>query len=688
MRDLLLEVGTEEMPALFVRDAIRQLPDKARSIFSKSRIEVGEVQSIGTPRRIVLMISGVSDRQTDLETEIPGPLTKVAYDEEGNPTQAAIGFARSLGIEVSSLKIIEGDKGKRVCGVKVEHGKETIEVLPHLLCEVIRSLDFPKSMRWGTGTFRFARPIRWILALFGEEIVRFKIDDVSSGGATYGHRLLRRDPIPIKVPSEYKKKLQEAFVIVDDSERWDLIKDGLFKEAEKKGEELRDYESLLTEVTYLVEYPKVIRCSFDKKFLSLPSEVLIASMCEHQRYFPLFARDGSLRPSFLVVSNNPDSEDVIKKGNERVITARLSDAVFFFKEDTKRRLDERVEDERRVVWHDKLGTLFEKTQRLVELSGLLAGVLSKEEAGLVKRAAFLSKTDLLTEMVGEFPSLQGVMGFRYALYFGEHEDVAQGIREHYLPRFSGDCGPEGNIGAVLGLADRIDTISGFFGIGAVPTGSEDPYGLRRAAQAILEIILEKGYRLSIQEVFSKAIDLYHVSFDRKRSEILQDIKDFMLQRLIASFENRGINRDISLSCAEIAQDDPVDCLARARALSFIRSSKVFESLIVSFRRASNILSGISWDEVPKIRPEELGVAGERDLYEAYLGIKTDVERHLNEEDYVSAFKSLTYFCKPIDSFFDNVMVMVEEQETRMRRLGLLHAIISLFLKVADLSKLK
>ena len=505
MKELLLEIGTEEIPAGFVSQALSDLKELVRKEFEANRIDFKGIRTLGTPRRIVLSIESVSEKQRDEETKRIGPSKAAAFDEKGTPTKAAIGFAKGQSVAVDSLEVIQTEKGEYVCAVKRETGRSTLEILSRLLPGVVLAIPFQKSMRWAEVPIRFARPIHWILSLFGGEVIPFEIGDVRSGNITYGHRFMSPDPIVVSDFKTYLQKLGQASVIVDPAERKKKIEEGMIREgARVSGKVLKD-EDLLNEVNFLVEYPLPLCGSFDEKFLRLPREVVIHSMKEHQRYFPLMDDHGRLLPHFICISNIvPRDEKVVVKGNERVLKARLSDAAFFFEDDLKTPLEKRVEELKKVVFQAKLGTSYEKVMRFKNLASWIAERIDPKVRLSVERAAFLCKADLVTGMVGEFPKLQGIVGKEYARLSGERAEVSEAIYEHYLPGFSGDRLPSNPVGDIVSLADKMDTIVGCFGVGLLPSGTADPFGLRRQALGIIRILLEKEYSLSIIELLEES----------------------------------------------------------------------------------------------------------------------------------------------------------------------------------------
>ncbi len=686
MKELLLEIGTEEIPAGFVPQALMDLESLAKRELEASRIEFSGTKTLGTPRRLVLVIESVSEKQRDEETRKIGPSKQAAYDAEGNPTKAAIGFAKGQSVPVESLTVIQTEKGEYVCAVKKESGRPTAELLSSLLPKWILSIPFQKSMKWAEVPIRFARPIHWILALFGGEVVSFEVGHIRSGNVTYGHRFMNPAPLAVKDFQSYLQKTREAFVIVDPLERKRRIEDGMIQEgARVSGRVLKD-EDLLNEVNFLVEYPVALCGGFDRKFLSLPREILIHSMKEHQRYFPLVDDHGVLLPHFFCVSNiMPKNREVVVKGNEKVLKARLSDAAFFFEDDLKIPLEKRLEQLKKVVFQAKLGTSYEKVMRFKELASWMAGRVDPKLREAVERASLLCKADLVTGMVGEFPKLQGVVGREYARLAGERPEIAGAIYEHYLPGFAGDRLPSSPIGDIVSIADKMDTIVGCFGVGLVPTGTADPFGLRRQALGIIRIILEKRYSLSLRGLIEESEKQLKEKMERPVEEVKEGVLDFFRVRYQNFLLDKGYSFDVTDAVLSISFDDLLDVQGRIDALRKAREWKDFESIVIAFKRAMNILKG----SPPR---KEMNAflfteSAEKILDQAFVVAKEKISAFLSAKDYEAALLEMTRMKKPIDEFFDGVMVMVEDEAIRNNRLALLDEIGKLFLRIADFSKL-
>jgi glycyl-tRNA synthetase beta chain len=686
MKELLLEIGTEEIPAGFIPQALVDLEALVKKELEASRIDFNGIRTLGTPRRLVLLIESVSEKQRDGETKKIGPSKQAAFDAKGNPTKAAIGFAKSQSVPVESLTMIQTEKGEYVCAVKKESGRPTSELLVSLLPKWILSIPFQKSMKWADVPIRFARPIHWILALFGGEVVSFEVGNIRSGKITYGHRFMHSGPVPVKDFQSYLQKTREASVIVDPGERKKKIEDEMIREgARVSGRILKD-EELLNEVNFLLEYPVALCGTFDTKFLSLPREILIHSMKEHQRYFPVVDDHGKLLPHFICISNiHPKNREVVVKGNEKVLKARLSDAVFFFEDDLKISLDKRVEQLKKVVFQAKLGTSYEKVMRFKQLALWITERIDPKLREAVERTSHLCKADLVTGMVGEFPKLQGIVGKEYARLSKEKPEVAEAIYEHYLPGFAGDRLPSSPIGDIVSIADKMDTIVGCFGVGLVPTGTADPFGLRRQALGIIRIVLEKKYSISLRGLVEESEKQLKEKMERPVEEVKEEVLDFFRVRYQNFLLDKEYPFDVTDAVLSISFDELLDVQGRIDALRKAREWKDFESIVIAFKRAMNILKG----SPPKkeINPSLFAESAEQSLYQSFLKAKEKIGLHLNKRDYHAALMEMTQMKKPIDEFFDGVMVMIENEAIRNNRLALLDEIGKVFLRIADFSKL-
>jgi glycyl-tRNA synthetase beta chain len=680
---LLLEIGTEEIPARFLPPALTMLRDNASSIFSEHSIDHPDIRTYATPRRLALIVKGMPPVQKDMVKEVTGPPKKAAFDENGKPTKAAIGFAGSQGIDVSQLSIKKTDKGEYIAAVIRQKGIPVKELLPEVLSRIILSLHFPKSMRWGSGNLRFVRPIHWILALYGEETIHFDIDGIKSGNITKGHRFLSPGSFSVKEVPTYIHLLENNYVIADQDKRKKLIVDGLDSISSSiNGVALKD-KDLLETVIYLVEYPVPVLCEFPSEYLGLPKELLVTVMKDHQKYFAVEDSSGKLRNHFIVISNTKnENSEMIKTGAERVIKARFEDARFYYEEDMKKPLHKRVDDLKRVTFHDKLGNLYDKTARMVDLSLSLSDKLFPDKRNDIERAARLCKTDLITGVVGEFPELQGLMGRYYALHDGETDDVANAIMQHYKPSCSGDSIPETDEGCILSLSDKIDNLASFFNINIVPTGSEDPFALRRQAIAIIAILLEKEYDITLREMLDKAGRCYA---DRK-SSLTDDVLNFFMQRIEPLLSARDYEPDMVQSVIHLAGDIPLNGLIeRLDSIKRFATRGEYNSFLVAVKRVNNIIPGT---EIPPMRQALLIESQEKALCNDIMDIKPKIHELSVNKRYDDALSLLTTLTGSINNFFDGVLVMDKRDEIRLNRLALLKEIWSTVSAFADFSKLK
>lgn len=687
-QDLLLEIGTEEIPARFIPGALEALKNLAGERFQQSRLQYRDIKTVGTPRRLALLGFGVSSFQEDKEESIMGPPKSSAFDGNGLPTKVALGFAKAKGVGIEDLEFFETPKGVYLGLKKKVKGLLTLEVLAELLPQLILDLPFPKFMRWGTSSLRFARPVHWIVALFGEQVIPFVLGGIESGNQTTGHRFMAPEAIPLRKAGEYLSKLRQAMVFVDPLEREDKLRSAISLLAEKaQGKVLTDSE-LLKEVNFLVEFPEPVSGGFNAEFLKLPPEVLITSMKEHQRYFPMVDEQGNLLPLFIAINNTrvKDTPRVVK-GHEKVLRARLSDAQFFFKEDLKKPLSERVEGLKAVVFHSRLGTSFEKVERIVRLAATLARTLAPEKEAMVKRCAFLCKADLISLMVGEFPNLQGIMGREYALRSGEEEETAQGIFEHYLPLSVGSPMPETVTGTIVGLADRLDTLAGFFGLGLIPTGSADPYALRRQAQAVIQLIWNQRYSFSMNEILDQALIPYAGIIKEEPESIKQNLFAFLALRLQHLLEGEErVGQETIQAVLTAGWDDVGELRDRALALQDFQSHPDFRSLAVGCKRALNILKGVSSSDTGEVHVERLVEPEEKELFEKVNKKQVELDRFFRQKNYADYLIHLAQLRPTIDGFFNKVLVMSPDETIRNNRLALLFQLTSLFNRFALFSQ--
>ena len=678
-KDLLLEIGTEEVPAHVMPHLLADLKRLAGDLLAEHRLGYEGLRTIGTPRRSALLVTGLAERQEDVSTETRGPSVDIAFDAEGNPTKAGAGFARGQGIDPAELIQRDG----YVYASVHEKGAETATLLAELLPELIRAIPLPNSMRWGDLDFRFIRPIRWIVALYGNEVVPFTLANVASGNASRGHRTLAPADFVIASPADYEAACEKAYIIVDPERRRAMICEQIAETAKACGGTAEITPDLLEEVLYLVEYPTALSGAFEEKYLALPAETVITPMRDHQRYFPVKAVDGSLLPVFITVRNGGREHlDVVAHGNERVLRARLADAQFFFDEDRKKSLAEHREKLKTVVFQQGLGSMYEKTERLMGLvTAIVEDIVPDEEsyetlATDARRAAELSKADLVTGMVTEFTELQGIMGREYALLDGEKPEVARAIDEQYMPRFAGDALPKTDLGFALSVADKIDNIVGTFSRGKIPTGSQDPFALRRQALGLVLMLIEQESGLLLSDLVDEACDLYDLD-DAARDKMQSDVADFIRLRLKNVLTERGVRYDVQeavLADVDFVADVPV----RAAYVERLLASGGADALVQSFVRVGNIA-----------RTAEAGVVDaalfaadeEGALLSAYENAAAA------RDDGADPMAAEQMLAKAIDAFFDEVMVMDKDERIKANRLSLLKAIDNYLLETADYSKI-
>ena len=688
--DFLLEIGTEEIPAGYIPPVLDQLREVAAQSLTEARLPFEDVRTLGTPRRLTLWVKGLTTLQPDQVTEVSGPPKRVAYDGDGNPTKAAIGFAKAQGVNVEDLKIVETERGEYVAVDKLEKGQSAHDFLKTEIPEWIESLNFPKTMRWDN--LRFARPIRWLVALLGDGVVDFQLDTLRSGGQTYGHRSLNPEPIELSSASlaDYIEGLRAVNVIVDPEERRKEIESQVTETLKAEGCLTTIDPELLDTVNFLVENPQAITGSFSESHLSLPTEVLITPMKTQQRYFPMWQSDGKLAAKFITISNGTDGNfDGVRHGNERVLHARLNDAAFFYNEDQKTSLADKVDRLHNVVFQVKLGSLHDKITRLQKLASFIAEEIGVDENARdhIIRAASLCKADLTTQMVIEFPSLQGIMGKYYAANSGEPEVVASAIEEHYQPIAADAPIPRTDVGTIVALADKIDTIVGYFGIDERPTGSQDPYSLRRHAIGTIRILHERNYRLSLAAVIKKAIELYRVDLVKDtETAVLDFIKGRMEVLLAGQSYMPDFNYAPDLIDAVLATDevDVIDILERTEVLKTFREHPNFDRVYPALNRVLRILP----DQPPtEIQPDLFQDEAEKQLGKIVDAAEAELSRSVQTRDYEELLTRLGELQPAIDQFFDDVMVMAEDATLRSNRLALLNTIAQKIYPFADLTKL-
>ena len=681
-KDLLLEIGTEEVPAHVMPGVLAQLKERAEKAFQENRIAFASVRTLGTPRRMALLVKDLAEKQADVTSENRGPSVKIAFDTDGKPTKAAQGFAR--GQHVAPEDLVEKDG--YVYAVVHETGKETAELLKTLLPELICALSFPNNMRWGSLEFKFIRPIRWLVALFDSEVIPFEVANVTSGRVSRGHRFLSQGDFSIAKADDYEQDCEAQYIIVDPEKRKAMIRAQIEAVAKENGGRAEITDDLLEEVLYLVEYPTALCGRFEEKYLQLPPEAVITPMRDHQRYFPVKDDAGKLLPLFITVRNGgKEYLETVQHGNERVLRARLADAQFFFDEDRKKSLEEHRDKLKTVVFQQGLGTMYEKTERLAQLADFIADEIGADEKAHkhARRAALLSKADLVTGMVTEFTELQGIMGREYAKLDGECEKVAIAIDEHYMPRFAGDAQPQTTAGRIVSTADKIDTIVGTFHLGKIPTGSQDPFALRRQALGLVHMVIEAKYHLSISRLVAKAMDLYGITEAEERAKMQADVAEFLRLRLRNVLEAEHIRYDAADAVLGDV-DDIYNVLLRARAVTAFTGQKDAAQSMQAFVRVANIARKSAAET---IYPERFHIAEEMALYQAYTSTKSAVESLVSGEDFEGAIDALTELAAPIDAFFDNVMVMDKDEAIKDNRLALLRGVDGIICEVADFTKL-
>lgn len=713
MEKLLFEIGTEEIPAKFMPGILKQLKELAAAKMQELRIPFEDITVYGTPRRMAFIAGGVAETQADVVVEAKGPSVKIAY-VSGAPSKAAQGFARGQGVDVKDLVV----RDNYVYAVKHLAGQPVVELLPGLLMDILTSLSFPKTMRWADYEFRFVRPIRWMVALFGDQIIPVEICGVKSGKFSMGHRFMQQSlkaaaesqgllsaalskvgnkvysalagvKGAVEIPSagDYKKVMYDNFVMVDQDERRALILQQIKDLAAQNGGEAEINEDLLEEVNYLVEWPTALCGKFEEKFLSLPKECIITPMREHQRYFPVLDEDGNLLNKFITVRNGGSEHlDIVTHGNERVLRARLSDAEFFFNEDRATKLEDRLEKLKTVSFQEGLGNMYDKSERLVKMAEMLRFAINtpvdEEE---LRRCALLCKTDLVTGMVIEFTELQGVMGREYALLDGEKPEVATGIFEHYLPRFAGDALPATTIGRIVGIGDKLDNICATFSRGLAPTGSQDPYALRRQALGAINILLDANYHISLAKIIAGTLYLLDIK-PEETGKLVPQIMEFFKQRLRNLLMDLGIRYDvIDAVFADKRNDDMVDLAVRCKALAAYVEAGNAEPLVQVSVRVSNLCKKIE---------KEVAISGalfkdesENKLHEVVAAVSKEIIPEIVLYDYAAVLKAGEKVIEPVNTFFDNVMVMDEDENVKNNRLAMLEEVRGIVNAVGDLSLL-
>lgn len=685
-RNLLLEIGLEEMPARFIPDSINQLASKVENWFHTNSIGFQGISVFSTPRRLALLVRNVEERQEDREEEAKGPAKKIALDENGNWTKAAIGFTRGHGMSVDDIYF------KEINGMEYVHVKKFIkgQDTSHLLAElkvIITGLSFPKNMRWANLDLRYIRPIKWLVAMFGNEIIPFEIAGVRTGNTTRGHRFLGKEEIQLSAPEEYEEALLRQYVVADAQKRKETILAQLKKIGDENDWVIPMDQDLLEEVNNLVEYPTALSGRFEEEFLEIPSEVLITSMKEHQRYFPVKSQQGELLPRFITVRNGDDHHiEKVARGNEKVLRARLADAAFFYKEDQKMEIKAALEKLKNIVYHEEIGTIAEKSDRVRKLVALIAERLdfAPETVSTADRAAEISKFDLVSQMVYEFPELQGIMGEKYALQKGESRDVAIAINEHYMPRNADDSIPGSPAGALVAIADKLDTIVAFFSLGIIPSGSQDPYALRRQAAGIVQTLSEKQWGISVESLVGLALSLVTQAGISKRSEeeIYYDLIQFFKLRLKHMLQERSIRYDLIDAVLGGEIGTVLSVVDKAAALQDASGREDFKENIEAFSRVLNIAS--KKEVHGEIEPERFENTYEQKLYKKYLELGKKAEEGMDTAAY---YQMLADIKPEINDYFEHTMIMADNPDVRENRLNQMAALAVLIMKLGKLNEI-
>jgi len=685
-QDLLIEIGCEELPPKHLQTLSEAFLDGICKGLEQHNIDYRAATPFASPRRLALRVAGVDAQQADQQLERKGPALKAAFDTDGQPTRAAQGFARSCGVDLDQLETRDTPKGKWLYYQAQQVGKSTPSLVADIVQQALDGLPIAKRMRWGDHNHEFVRPVHWLLALWGEDVIDMSVFGIHSDRLSYGHRFHHPQAIAIAHPQDYCKTLErQAHVLPVFSVRRSRIR-LLAEDAanEYDGFAVIDVD-LLDEVTNLVEWPIAVVGQFDKEFLDIPAEVLIASMQDHQKYFPIEDAEGNLLPYFITISNIDSKQpEAVQTGNERVIRPRLSDAAFFWQQDRTQRLEQRQADLKKVIFQHKLGSVYEKSQRIAQQAAQIAHDLDAD-AELAQRAAMLCKCDLNTQMVAEFPELQGIMGGYYARYDQEDEQVADAIQQHYQPRFWGDELPESALGQALALADRLDSLVGLFGIGKSPTGDKDPFALRRAALGIVRILLEKQRPLGLSQLIKQAVATYAADF--LKADTADQVHAYILDRLRGFYQDNGLPIEIVNAVLACQSDQPLDMQARMVGVQAFIQLPIAENLAAANKRIHNLLKKNSQD-----LPEQVDVAlfekpAEQTLYDAIQQQSPLVSEQVETQNYVQALQSLAELGDIVDQFFDEVMVMADDQAIRLNRLALLESLRQLFLQVADITHL-
>ena len=694
MNNLLLEIGSEEIPAGYILPALTALSSNLLRRLDDARIEHGGAKIYGTPRRLAVCIENVAAKQKSMKREVVGPPAKIGFDELGKPTMAAHKFAEKVGVAVNKLTVKETSKGAYLCAERSERGVATAQLLKKVLPDAVLSMPFPKKMRWADLDIEFARPIHTILALLGKAVIRFQLGNLKSGRYTFGHSFLSPAKIKFETADGYVDRLRAAHVLVDLEERKALLERDITNHAERLGGSILPDEELVDIVTNLVEYPIAVTGNFDEEFLEVPDEVLINAMREHQKYFAVVDRNKKLMPCFIAV-NNTQTKDmaIVAKGHERVLRARLADAQFFYHGDLEVSNDKRVEKLKGVLFQAELGTMHEKIERVATIAEFIAskvdygpelGSAGTDLRAQVSRAARLCKADLVSQVVGEFPKLQGIMGRVYATVTGELSTVATAIEEHYRPVYSGAPLPETATGAILSIADKIDSICGCFSVGLIPTGASDPYALRRQGIGIIQIMLDQGFSFSVFELIEESLKLFKPA---NLEEVTAQVFNFLKNRMTGQLADDRFSKDSIAAVVSVSCDNIPETWNRVGALEKLKAKPDFEPLAIAFKRVVNIIKKADDFEAGDVNPKLFEHESESELLSAYESVRKRVEEDLANGFFDQALVKVATLRDAVDKFFEGVMVLAEDVSVRRNRLSLLGHIAALFNKFADFSKI-
>jgi glycyl-tRNA synthetase beta chain len=690
MNTLLLEIGSEEIPAGYIQPALDALASNLLQKLTDARLDHGQAKVYATPRRLSILVEDVADKQTSITEDLVGPPKSVGFDSDGNPTVAAEKFAEKAEVSIKSIKIKETEKGLYLYVRKTHTGIAAQSVLSKILPDVIKAIPFPKTMRWADLSLVYTRPIHWLVALLGEQIISFTMENITSDRYTFGHRFLSPGKITINHPDDYLEKLRDSYVWADIKERKKGVENQITQQAEScQGKVLFDPE-LVDTVVNLIEYPAPVTGTFENKYLKLPPQILITAMREHQKYFAITDKNEKLMPFFIAVNNTRTKDmNLVAKGHERVLRARLADAEFFYQSDLKVSAESRVNKLKGVLFQARLGSMYEKMERITELAGYLVESTqnSPELKNWAHKAARLCKSDLVSQVVGEFPKLQGIMGKVYATVDKEPEEVATAIEEHYRPTFSGGVLPETSTGAIIAIADKIDSICGCFSVGLLPTGGADPYALRRQGIGIVNIMIDKGFSFSLRQLIDKATGLFEHKAKKNIAETSEEVYIFIKNRISRMLEEEGISKDVVGAIVDISIDHIPNTWKRAKALDDLRTQPDFEPLAVAFKRVVNIIKKAPALTDSAIDESLFEHPSETTLFKELIKAEKMVETELQDGAFDRALHHMADLRNPVDHFFDDVLVMAEDLRVRNNRLSLLKRIADLFEKIADFSKI-